>query len=81
MFIPIMEWNDIEELDEPVQDSDSSCGCCSKPNQRERGVCICTDCKCHVRSRNITHPFWTNPVHLYGVLSVAMMAILFLIQK
>ena len=80
MFIPIIEWNDLEEIDE--LDHDSSCGCCKiDPNTNQRGTCICTDCKCHLKKRNINQPFWKDPVVLYGALSVAMMAILFLAQK
>jgi len=86
MFIPIMEleWNDLEELDEldelDKSIHDSSCGCCKiNPNTNQRGVCICTDCKCHLRTR--TRNIWTEPVFLYGALSAAMMAILFLTTK
>ena len=88
MFIPIieLEWNDLEELDEldelDKSIHDSSCGCCKiDPNTNQRGVCICTDCKCHLKQRTRNQPFWKDPSVLYGALSVAMMAILFLSQK
>lgn len=78
MFIPIVEWNDLEEIDELITTNDSSCGCCNNTNQK--GACICTDCKCHLRTRN-RNTLWTDPVVLYSALSVAMMAILFLATK
>jgi hypothetical protein len=78
-----MNWNDLEEEpDEPKQDS--SCGCCKiDPNTNQRGVCICTDCKCHLRTRTMTrtHNIWSDPVFLYSALTVGMMAILFLATK
>lgn len=81
MFIPIMDFEDelgLDELDNSIHDP--SCGCCKiDPNTNQRGTCICTDCKCHLRTR--TRNIWTDPVFLYGALSVAMMAILFLTQK
>ena len=82
MFIPIFEWNDLEEFDEPI--SGSSCGCCKiDPNNNERGTSICTDCKCHLRTSTRNHPknIWTDPILLYGVISAAMMVILFLASK
>ena len=82
MFIPIMDWNDLEEEPDELDRSihGSSCGCCKiDPNTNQRSACICTDCKCHLRTR--TSKIWTNPVVLYSALSVAMMAILFLATK
>ena len=82
-----MECNDLEELYEEQDEldksiHDSSCGCCKiDPNTNQRGVCICTDCKCHLRTRTRNQSFLTDPTVLYGALSVAMMAILFLTQK
>ena len=66
-----------DELDHSVHGS--SCGCCTNTNTNTRGACICTDCKCHLRTRKQT--IWTDPVVLYGALSVAMMAIFFLAIK
>jgi len=75
----MVEWNDLEEMDEPTT-NDSSCGCCKiDPNTNQRGVCICTDCKCHLKTR--THHVCMDPIVLYSVLSAAMVAILFLTTK
>jgi uncharacterized paraquat-inducible protein A len=84
MFIPIIDWNDVEEMDEMDEPTinDSSCGCCKiDPTTNQKGVCICTDCKCHIKRRNRIQMIWTDPIVLYGVISAAMMAILFLAIK
>lgn len=80
MFIPIMDFEE-DVLDKPDETHhDSSCGCCKiDPNTNQRGTCICTDCKCHLRTRK--QSIFTDPIVLYGVISAAMMTILFLVTK
>ena len=83
MFIPIIEWNELEELEELDKlICDSSCSCTKiDPNTNPIGASICTDCKYHLSTRNITPKIWTDSVVLYGALSAAIMAIIFLATK
>lgn len=81
MYIPITACYESEEFPEDnIQCCNKTeCNCCKvDPNTNQRGACICTDCKCHLRARK---NLLTDPVFLYGVLSVAIIAIGYLVQK
>ena len=81
MYIPITACYESEEFPEDIISccNKTECNCCKvDPNTNQRGACICTDCKCHLRTRK---NLLTDPVFLYGVLSVAIIAIGYLVQK
>jgi len=91
MFIPILDLDDLEE-ENPMNCKKTDCGCsrsdpslglllCLDPSSgygKKNGACICTDCKCHLRKRPSV---FMDPIFLYGVISVSMIAIMYLVQK
>ena len=87
MFIPIMDWDDLEE--EPkIQTKEKNacnsthCGCGMDSYGKKNGGCICIDCKCHLRrTRSNSNNLLTNPMFLYGCISMSMITILYLLQK
>jgi hypothetical protein len=91
MFIPILDFDDLEE-EQPIHCKKTDCGCsrsdpslglllCSDPSLgygKKNGACICIDCQCHLRKRPSV---FMDPMVLYGVISLSMIAILYLVQK
>jgi hypothetical protein len=77
MFMPILDWDDLEE-EQPMNCKKTDCGCCNLDGYgKKNSACICIDCKCHLRKRP---SLWMDPIFLYGVISVSMVAILYLVQ-
>jgi hypothetical protein len=83
MFLPITSFYEYEYEDMleglPCCGDTTECNCCKvDPNTNKRGACICTDCKCHLRTRN---NILTDPTFLYGVIGIAILTISYLVQK
>jgi len=78
MFIPILDLDDLEE-EQPTNCKKTDCGCYSLDGYgKKNGACICIDCQCHLRKRP---NLFMDPIFLYGVISVSMIAILYLVQN
>jgi hypothetical protein len=79
MFIPILDLDDLEE-EQPMKCKKTDCGCLDSSfgYGKKNSVCICTDCQCHLRKRP---SMFMDPIFLYGVISVSMITILYLVQK
>ena len=78
MFIPILDLDDLEE-EQPTNCKKTDCGCSRLDSYGKKiSACICIDCQCHLRKRPSV---FMDPRFLYGVISVYMIAILYLVQK